>query len=280
MRVSKANITVIFCTIILCAMGVYSLFFSDDEAIVDVPEVTQYKPKSPRKPSFKRTTRTKPQSDSFRIKEPREKPQLLMFDDEEEKMLNDFSRKILAELQAALDAENFSEVQRLVAKMLEIPPDPKFGADGVATILRRSAVEALGWFGAKGLPELAGLLADPDPEISQATIDQFNLALEDITLSDYEKADIISMAARVLKDLDGLEMMFMEINDMRHSVGAGLLVDICLNGTDVAKGLMKDQIEFFTGEDNIFTVQDIEKWLQNNPDGPDDDDLYGGLKDE
>lgn len=280
MRVSKANITVIFCTIILCAMGVYSLFFSDDEVVVDVPEAIQYKSEQARKPSISRPKKPNRPSRISRVKEPRAKPRFLMLEDEEEKKLNDFSRKILAELQAALDSENFSEVQRLVAKMLEIPPDPKFGAEGVSTILRRSAVEALGWFGAKGLPELAALLADPDPEISQATIDQFNLALEDITLSDYEKADIISMAAKILTDLDGLEMMFMEINDMRHSVGAGLLVDICLNGTDVAKGLMKDQIEFFTGEDNLFTVQDIENWLQNNPDGPDDDDLYGGFKDE
>lgn len=43
---------------------------------------------------------------------------------------------------------------------------------------------------------------------------------------------------------------------------------------------MPEQIEFFTGEDNLSTVEDVENWLQNNPDGPDDDDLYGGFKDE
>lgn len=74
--------------------------------------------------------------------------------------------------------------------------------------------------------------------------------------------------------------MFMEINNMRHSVGASLLVEICLNGTETAKALMPEQIEFFTGEDNLVTVEDVEKWLENNPDGPDDDDLYGGFDDE
>lgn len=208
----------------------------------------------------------------------REKPRLLELEDDEEAKLTEYSKRILRELQAALDAEDFKSVSRLVCKMQEIPPDPLFGKEGVAAILRRKAIEALGWFGATALPELSGMLADPDPEIVQATLDQFQLALEDVTLSDYERADIISMAAKVLKDTDGLEMIFMEINNMRHSVGAGLLVDVCLNGTEEAKGLMKDAIEFFTGEDDLSTVEDVERWLSENPDGEDDDDLYGGME--
>lgn len=210
----------------------------------------------------------------------REKPKILMLKDDEEAKLNDFSRKILQDLQDALDSENFSRVSKLVAKMLEIPPDPKFGKDGVAALLRRKAVEALGWFGAKAMPELVGMLADADPEIVQATFDQFSLALEDISLSDYERADIVVMAAKVLKNTDDLEMLFMEINNMRHSVGAGALVEICLEGTDAAKSLMPETIEFFTGEDNLQTVEDVENWLAENPDGEDDDDLYGGDTDE
>lgn len=210
----------------------------------------------------------------------REKPKILKLEDDEEAKLNDFSRKILQDLQDALDSENFSRVSKLVAKMLEIPPDPKFGKDGVAALLRRKAVEALGWFGAKAMPELVGMLADADPEIVQATFDQFSLALEDISLSDYERADIVVMAAKVLKNSDDLEMLLMEINNMRHSVGAGALVEICLEGTDAAKMLMPEAIEFFTGEDNLKTVEDVEKWLAENPDGEDDDDLYGGDCDE
>lgn len=210
----------------------------------------------------------------------REKPKILELEDDEEAKLNDFSRKILQDLQAALDSENFSRVSKLVAKMLEIPPDPKFGKDGVAALLRRKAVEALGWFGAQALPELVGMLGDADPEIVQSTFDQFSLALEDISLSDYERADIVVMAAKVLKNTDDLEMLLMEINNMRHSVGAGALVEICLEGTDAAKALMPDTIEFFTGEDNIVTIEDMERWLAENPDGEDDDDLYGGDTEE
>lgn len=215
-----------------------------------------------------------------KVKVEREKPRVLELEDDEEAKLNDFSRKILQDLQAALDSENFSRVSKLVAKMLEIPPDPKFGKEGVATLLRRKAVEALGWFGAKAMPELVAMLGDADPEIVQATFDQFSLALEDISLSDYERADIVAMAAKVLTNTDDLEMLFMEINNMRHSVGAGVLVEVCLEGTDAARSLMPETIEFFTGEDNLQTVEDVEKWLAENPDGEDDDDLYSGDTDE
>ena len=210
----------------------------------------------------------------------REKPALLELAEDDEAKLNEFSRQILRELQEALDSEDFAVVSRLVKKMLEIPPDPKFGAEGVHELLRRKGVEALGWFGSQAMPELVGMLADTDPEIREATFDQFSLALEDISLSDYERADIVAMAAKVLHDVDNLEMLLMEVNNMRHSVGAGTLVEICLEGTPEAQSLMPEAIEFFTGEDSLQTVEDVERWLAENPDGPDDDDLYGGDSDD
>lgn len=231
----------------------------------------------PRKPESQFRARTgKRASAAQRVREEREKPAILNLAPDEEDLLTEYSKAMLMELQKALDSENFFKVRELVAKMLEIPPDPMFGADGVAAILRRKAVDALGWFGAEGLPMLAAMLGDADPDIAQATFDQFQLALEDISLSDYDRADIIYMASKVLTNVDDLEMLFMEINNMRHSVGAGLLVSICQEGTDAAKGLMPDAIEFFTGEDNLQTVEDVQDWLDENPDGPDDDDLYGG----
>ena len=262
----------------MCAVGVYKIFFAAEKSEKPNEESISYRSKQIAE-NGRRAKRARTRVLERKVREKAEKPRLLDLNDEEEAKLNAYSRKILSDLQEALDSENFGKVRSLVRKMLEIPPDPKFGAEGVSKLLRRSAVEAMGWFGAKGIPELAGLLADADPDIAQSAFDQFDLALQDITLSDYERADIISLAAKALTDVDGLEMLFMEINNMRNSVAAGLLVDICLNGTEAAKGLMPDQIEFVTGEDNIVSVEDIENWLKNNPDGPDDDDLYGGFDD-
>ena len=219
-------------------------------------------------------------SASKAARENREKPRLLNLEDPEEAKLNEFSRAVLADLQQALDDENFELLKQLVAAMMKTPPDPRFGSEGVQGILRRKAVEALGWFGSQAIPELVGYIADQHEEVSEMAIEQFELALQDITLSDYERADIVALAAKAVSDTDFLEQIFMEIANMRNSVAAGLLVDICQNGTEQAQNLMPDTIEFVTGEDNIQTVEDLEKWLQENPDGPDDDDLYGGMESE
>lgn len=254
--------------------------FTGGEGETSKPDAKQVKAQiieAKRKTKIDEMKRRQSRKDSVETK--REKPKMLDLEEEEEAKLNDFSRKVLRELQAALDAENFAAVSRLAQKMMEIPPDPMFGADGVDSLLRRKAVEALGWFGGRALPELVGMLGDADPDIVQATFDQFTLALEDISLSDYERADIVVMASKVLTNVEDLEMLFMEINNMRHSVGADALVQICLEGTEQAKSLMPDAIEFFTGEDNLVSVEDVEKWLKENPDDEYDDDLYGGDKD-
>ena len=42
---------------------------------------------------------------------------------------------------------------------------------------------------------------------------------------------------------------------------------------------MPEPISFVTGTDEgeIVTVEDMEKWLGENPDGEDDEDLYGPM---
>lgn len=282
MKIDKKLVAITVALVTVAAVGLYFQLGSDGGAgeTDDKLALRSRMIREARMAGKKRAEARRAVRQDAKVKVEREKPRVLELEDDEEAKLNDFSRKILEDLQAALDSENFSRVSKLVAKMLEIPPDPKFGKEGVAALLRRKAVEALGWFGAKALPELVGMLGDADSEIVQATFDQFSLALEDISLSDYERADIVAMAAKVLTNTDDLEMLFMEINNMRHSVGAGTLVEICLEGTPEAKALMPEAIEFFTGEDNLRTVEDVENWLAENPDGEDDDDLYGGDTDE
>ena len=282
MKVDKKLIAISAALMAVAAVGLCFQLGSDggEDKAADEAALRSRKIREVRMAGKKRAEARRAVRQDVKVAVDREKPRVLELEDDEEAKLNDFSRKILEDLQAALDSENFSRVSKLVAKMLEIPPDPKFGKEGVAALLRRKAVEALGWFGAKAMPELVAMLGDADPEIVQTTFDQFTLALEDISLSDYERADIVVMASRVLRNTDDLEMLFMEVNNMRHSVGAGALVEICQDGTPEAKSLMPETIEFFTGEDNLQTVEDVEKWLAENPDGADDDDLYGGDTDE
>ncbi len=67
---------------------------------------------------------------------------------------------------------------------------------------------------------------------------------------------------------------------MRNTVAANTIFSICQDGTPEAKDLMSEVIPFVTGEDDIVTVEGLENWVANNPDGEDDDDLYGPMDDK
>lgn len=208
----------------------------------------------------------------------REKPQMVEIADEEMDELTDLARKLLVSLQAALDAEDLKQIQSIIA-MIENSPKGVLSkkANGIPVYMRRKIVEAVGWFGSSGMPEIVDFLGDENPEVVEAAMAQFELALEDVSLGDRARAEIVAMASKALHDSDALGRIFMEISNMRNSVAAQTLVDVCQFGTDEAKALMPETIEFITGEDNIVTVDDLQHWLDNNPDGPDDEDLYGPM---
>ena len=211
--------------------------------------------------------------------EKREKPRLLDFEDEEEKELTELARKVLALLQDALDAEDIEQIRAILAMAKKESGGSlsKKNAD-IPVAMKKRIVEALGWFGNAAIPDLMEFLADEEPEVVQMTADQFDLALQDISLGDRERAKIVTLAGSVLNDRDVLEMMFMEIANMRNSVALQAIVDICFTGTEAAKEQIVDTMEFVTGDPDIETVEDMERWYHENPDGEDDEDLYGPMQ--
>ena len=210
--------------------------------------------------------------------EPREKPKMFLLDDEEEKELTDLARKVLASLQAALDAEDFEQIKQIF-EMARSAPKGSLGksTQGMPVFLKKKMIDALGWFGAQGLPEMVEFLADADPEVAQMSLDQFVMALSDISLGDRARASIVTMASSVLTDPDALGQIFIEISNMRNSVAANTIYTICKDGTPEAKAMMPETIMYITGEENIETVEGLEKWVEKNPDNPDDELLYGPI---
>lgn len=208
----------------------------------------------------------------------REKPRVLMAVDEEAK-LTALGKQILAEIRKALDEEDFKAVSGWVTKLASLRDDDlSIAPPGGLAHLRRAAISALGWFGCEGIPELTNFLADNDSEVREAAEEQFRLALEDIDLSDYERAKIVVQATMVVTSDDFLDMLMMEPSNMRNSVAASTLAEIMLSGTDAAKAKLPEVIQFVTGEDGIVDQAGLEKWLEENPDGPDDDDLFGRIE--
>ena len=213
-----------------------------------------------------------------------EKPVIEIPDDEFAEM-DEIEKRIIHLLREALDNNDLAFVKQAVALMKQKGSDDagkgkRHWSAHVHASLKQAAVDALGWFGSSALEDMTDFIMDEDPDIAQSAIDQFELAMQDPTLADYDRADVIKMIAQTLDDADTLDWMFMEALNARHSVGADTLAYIARNGTTKAKEMLPEYIEMFTGEENITTVSQLENWLAENPDEPDDEEFYGPLTEE
>ena len=210
---------------------------------------------------------------------PKQKPNMLVLEDAEEKELTELARKVLASLQAALDSESYDQILKII-EMANTAPKGSLGKTtaGMPVALRKKIVEALSWFGARAIPEMTGFLADENPEVFQMTLDQFEQALSDVSLGDKDRAKIVVLASSVLTDQDALDIIQMEISNMRSSVTADTIYSIAETGTPQAKETLQENLDFFTGGENIQTVEELNKWKADHPDDPDDDILYGPME--
>ena len=197
------------------------------------------------------------------------------FDDDDEANLTEVQRKMIEDIRAALDDEDVKKVMKLVQKLQKSPEWP----DGIPKSIKMAAIEALGWFGAACLPELAGFLADADKEVVEAAVDQYEDMLSDSDLGDRERAEILLQAVKIITDSDALDSMLFELNNMRNSVAVQTIKRVMAEGNAQSKALLPECIEFVTGEEGLDTPEKLDKWLQENPDDEDDEETYGPTKD-
>ena len=203
----------------------------------------------------------------------REKPSFAL-DDDDESNLTEVQRRLIVEIREALDREDKAVVLNLVQKMQSSDEWP----DGIPKAIKLAAIDALSWFGSSGLPEIAGFLADGDDEVVQTALDKFEEALSDFDLSDFERAEILIQAAKIVTDADAMDSMLFELNNMRHSVAVDTIKEMMVSGSEATKSVLPDNIEFYTGEEGIDSPEKLDEWLAENPDDEDDDDFYGQRK--
>ena len=274
---------IVFGSILLGAVGSW-LIFRDSSEAVDSTSASreQCLAKSRRSGNVKKVTeiRVNRKRKSVRIVESESmRPNVLEaaeIDDEAD--LSDIQRSVLEEIQAALDADDLKALRKAISRFTASVSIGGLGSyANVPRVLRSAAVQALGWFGKDTVVDLVDFMADSDDEISSDAFDKFEFALEDISLGDRERADIIKTVAKAMSDEDRIDSMLFNLNDMRNSVKAETAIAILTDGSNMAKSVLVDQLEYYF-EDDVKTVDDINKWLAENPDDPDDDDFYGGDK--
>ena len=185
---------------------------------------------------------------------------------EEEAKLTAQHRQLLADIRGALDADNKKKMIALIQKMQKLDEWP----DGIPTILKKTAIEAMAWFGADCLPELAGFFADSDPEVISDVVSQYEDALSNPDLSQEQIAQLLVVASQYVHDADAMDSMLTSFNELPHSLAVSTIKTIMEVGTDETKQVLPGNIDFYTGEENLHTPEALDEWLEKHPDEQDD----------
>lgn len=193
----------------------------------------------------------------------------------EEAALNDLQRKLLEEIRVALREDDYKTLMRLVRKMQTSDEWP----DGIPDSIKKAALEALGWYGSKCLPEIVPFLGDSNPEIVAEAVSQWEDAIAECE-SDREVSAQVKLAACVVTEAESVESILMEVMNMRHSVAVETFKDILKNGNEQAQAKVLEQIGDYTEDSTITTAEQLDEWLERNPDDPGDEEMYGSISDD
>ena len=201
-----------------------------------------------------------------------ERPDVSADDGDDEAKLTPQQRSALKELQSALDEDDIKAVRRALDKMIaKVSSDGSLA--GLPVTLRTRALEALGWFGKNAVTDLVPFLADPDSAVSEDAFEKFQMAIGECD-DDGEKSLIVKTMMRALSDGEQIDTMLNNLNDMRNTVKADTIVSILTDGTDKARQIMMDQLGDYTDSD-VSTMEDLKRWVAENPDEDDADEIYG-----
>jgi len=199
-------------------------------------------------------------------------------DIDEEEQLSPIQKSVLKEIQAALDADDVKALRRALPKFTASTEKGGLGGyENVPRVIRAAAVQALGWFGKDVAVDMIDFMADADEEISDDAFDQFEQALQDCGMGDRERSLLVKTVSKALTDSERIDAMLSCLSDMRNSVKGDTAIAILTDGSEQSKVALLDEMEFYFDE-GVQTVDDIKKWMAENPDDPDDDDFYAGSK--
>ena len=249
----------------------------DEQTVLRSRTIAEKQRKQPKKTAAKRPRKS---GEKVAIKLA-EKPNFLD-DIKAEEKLTDEMRKIFLELQSALDLDDRKKVYALVHKLQLMDEWP----DGIPKSVKLKALQALSWFGAEGMAEAIGFLADSDAEIRETAVEQFERMFSDSWgLGDIKLAETMVQAVKVISDTDALDSFYDQFSNMRDTVKAETALKILKGENKAASDTLKDRLgELFDSADyEVKTTEDVEKFLKDAEqvykDHPEkvkeDDEMYG-----
>ena len=178
-------------------------------------------------------------------------------DDEEDSNRTPEEKKLAADVEKALDEEDFELAKKCAPLALKCKD----------TEIRQSMVDTLGWFGEKAIPELTPFIADPDENVAESAMNEWDSAVSSIE-DDGEKIGVTEMAMQVISDEDALESISGNYIGVDEKLAVESLLRV-IEGGGSAKGIdkAKETYEFVTGDE--FTDRAAaEKWIAEEYEPP------------
>ena len=181
--------------------------------------------------------------------------------EQEWKSLKPEERQLLDELNEAMCGDDFETVS-FAAEELSQDPNP---------IIRRAAVEAISWFGDKGLADMAVFLVDGDEEVAELAKERWSLGVQEVE-DDQEKATLAKLGMLYVKDEDSLTTFMGDLTTVDDDLKVmQVLVDLIEEGTPESAAVAREQYEWMTG-DEYRNVDYADLWLQENYEPPEEDE--------
>ena len=184
------------------------------------------------------------------VKLAQQKPVLNLEDDDEDSNRTPEEKKLAADIEKALDDEDFELAKRCAPAALRC---------GDAEI-RQAMVDTLGWFGEKALPELTPFMADADEDVAESAMNEWDSAVSSIE-DDAEKLGAVELAMAVVSNEDFLESISGEYIGTDEKLAVESLLRV-IEGGGSARGIAqaKETYEFVTG-DEFTSRAEAEKWI-------------------
>ena len=170
-------------------------------------------------------------------------------------------RQMLDELNEAMCGEDL-ELVSFAAGELAKDQNP---------VIRRAAVEAISWFGDKGLPDMVVFLVDSDEEVASLAKERWSLGVQEVE-DEQERVSLAKLGMLYVKDEDSLTTFMGDLTTVNDDLKImQAVVDLIEEGTPESAAVAREQYEWMTG-DEYKDVDTADLWLQENYEPPEEDD--------
>ena len=222
------RIAIIVSLVAVAALCIALMMFGGRKDGGDSPKEVLSTVRSDKNRPAKSTARTvrKPVRSSRGDKAKRPEKPILSFaeDDDEDDDFTPEERALSKRIEAALDEEDLNKAVACAKEALNCQN----------VEIRQAMVDALGWFGAKGLPELTPFLADSDEDVRDSAMNEWSMALSDID-DEPEKLGVVEAVESLLRIIE-------------------------VGGSEQGIAKAKETYEFVTG-DEFTSRAAAEKWI-------------------